>query len=744
MNDMVRTILIMSATGSILALLLLVFKPIARHRLPKSIQYYLWLVVIAAFLIPVSRLVVLPGIGAAPIPAMPTITETVTRFVITQAEEAERLERLAPLAATNHPVYLQERQAVQSPIAFITTYFVLIYPFGVLILLLYYVIHYAIFVGLYRRRNRLAGPKTRAMLADMCSGSPPRIYFNPLTKTPMLFGIFRPAIILPCREYTREEMQAILSHELTHLRRKDILIKWLMLITTALHWYNPVVWLVSREIDRACELSCDEAVIQDMDGQGRQHYGNTLIMVAASPKTPRVITSATMSEDKKNLKERLGAIMKNRRHSRPVFMLSVLLIAAAIGLAACLGSGNGNNPIVIETESPADSPTYNEDSAPDYPIQEDAPAIELILRMIPAADASLGSVDLYHEIDFREVYITQWGVDVDWLTTNSPAVIWANIPLNNFQIIGLYNDFVDDGIIASATHVYYEMAVLDAPLVINWFFTAGLFPNNGISFIDADGIRRYFAIQAAYGYEGAEPFTLIEFGEDGYIFRWPAPEDAAADDDTETPETAENTNEDHTQGTETSAANPFAAALLEYFEGGVEASEYMMRDSTKAFMVDVTGNGRPGVVAVRHFAEHFAQARIFYLVDGQLTYKDIPHIEGFPYSLAVNLEGRLVMPAGDGGHNTWSLFELVGTAGVGASGVFWLEPGFTVYRAMVDDGSLSYYFSIGGREHGFQGGFEPITEEEFNVIFQRYGLDNLTLWFDMVDETEQILAQGGF
>ena len=181
--------------------------------------------------------------------------------------------------------------------------------------------------------------------------------------------------------------------------------------------------------------------------------------------------------------------------------------------------------------------------------------------------------------------------------------------------------------------------------------------------------------------------------------------------------------------------NIFTNALTEYFAGGVAAADNMMRDSTKAFTVDITGSGRPGVVAIRHFSEHFAQARIFYYVEGQLIYKDIPNIEGFPYSLAVNPERHLIIPAGDGGHNTWSWIHLDFS-----EDRLVLNYSPTIYRALNDDGSVSHYFSRGGRDEGFDGGFEPITEEEFNDIFQYHDLDNLTLWFDMPDETERILA----
>jgi beta-lactamase regulating signal transducer with metallopeptidase domain len=64
--------------------------------------------------------------------------------------------------------------------------------------------------------------------------------------------------------------------------------------------FNPVVWLTRREIDRACELSCDETVIRDLDTNGKRTYGDTLIAIAAVPKLGASVTLA-MCEEKKNL-----------------------------------------------------------------------------------------------------------------------------------------------------------------------------------------------------------------------------------------------------------------------------------------------------------------------------------------------------------------------------------------------------------------------------------------------------------
>jgi len=340
----------MSLSGSIIATVLFILKPFVRNRLPKSTQYYLWFVVLLALLIPIPQIAVLssaqtPTITAIPVitatPAIPTISETVTRFAITQGEQAERLQGIAHLANTNTAAYMQQRSTIESPLTFLMTHFVTIYPFGVLFFSIWYIANYLFFIKTYRRHNIAAQAEHQYMLTQMCKGRKLRLYHNPLATTPMLMGLFRPIIILPKNEYTTEQLQAIFAHELTHLRRKDIFVKWLMLLASALHWFNPLVWLIRREIDRTCELSCDEAVIRNLSTADKQVYGNTLIEVSANTKVTRAVASVTMSEEKKNLKERLGAIMKSKRRTRTATMFSILLLLLAACSAVALGVGSG-------------------------------------------------------------------------------------------------------------------------------------------------------------------------------------------------------------------------------------------------------------------------------------------------------------------------------------------------------------------------------------------------------------------
>lgn len=105
---------------------------------------------------------------------------------------------------------------------------------------------------------------------------------NPLISSPLLIGFFHPCIVLPSVAISEKDFQCTVLHELTHYKRWDMLYKWLVQVTVCLHWFNPLVYLMSGEITKACEFSCDEAVLSKMGCDKAQDYGETLLNAMAT------------------------------------------------------------------------------------------------------------------------------------------------------------------------------------------------------------------------------------------------------------------------------------------------------------------------------------------------------------------------------------------------------------------------------------------------------------------------------
>jgi beta-lactamase regulating signal transducer with metallopeptidase domain len=324
----------MSITGGALTLLILIVKPLIKDRLPKSAQYALWLVVLAALLVPVSKLVTIP---ANPVEFRPLSVAVEQNLKTSEEEKGYNTDIVAsPLQEENTGKSIT---FYTSPVTAAFTFFSLFYPFGALFFLFCHVMGYEMFIGKLRRTRTLT---------DIAA--PVRVYRSGAAAMPMLIGLFRPVIVLPDRDYAYDQLRCVLSHELTHLRRRDVFIKWLSVLAGAAHWFNPLVYIARRELARACELSCDEAVIRKLDDRGRKEYGNTLLSLAAQSRLPRAVVSTTMVEGKEDLKERLGAIMKSKKYTRSSILLSAALIAAAVLIACALGSGqSGKNSKIFFT-----------------------------------------------------------------------------------------------------------------------------------------------------------------------------------------------------------------------------------------------------------------------------------------------------------------------------------------------------------------------------------------------------------
>ncbi len=98
-------------------------------------------------------------------------------------------------------------------------------------------------------------------------------------ESPMIIGFLKPIVVLTKEQYSSEELFFILKHELVHLKRGDVYFKLLFVIANAVHWFNPLIWIMHREAIIDMELSCDERVTKDTGYAVRKAYTETLLFM---------------------------------------------------------------------------------------------------------------------------------------------------------------------------------------------------------------------------------------------------------------------------------------------------------------------------------------------------------------------------------------------------------------------------------------------------------------------------------
>ena len=112
----------------------------------------------------------------------------------------------------------------------------------------------------------------------------PKLTVYPGLGAPMLAGLLRPVLLLPEGRASGRMLHYALLHELTHYRRRDIWLKALMLWVCAVHWFNTLVWLMARAVERDTELACDERAAGRLTAGEQADYGRAILEAAAAGK----------------------------------------------------------------------------------------------------------------------------------------------------------------------------------------------------------------------------------------------------------------------------------------------------------------------------------------------------------------------------------------------------------------------------------------------------------------------------
>lgn len=384
MNDVLKIFLSLSLSGSLIILLLFLCKYFWKDKISRQWQYYIWLIVIARLLFSFAPETNLMG----------SIFQTVDRTVFQtdtapQQRKQENLQNIENTFVPNTvhngqgegklPIPPRSSQAIQDIITLLTDNIWLVWLLIALVLLIRKITVYQSFVR-YVKAGQI--PVSDITLLDRLSvlagqagvRKPVELCANPLISSPLLIGFFRPYIVLPSADISEKDFRYTVLHELTHYRRRDMLYKWLVQVAVCLHWFNPLVHVMSREINKACEFSCDEAIIVKLDFNSVQDYGKTLLdaMVKAG-NYKETLASVTLSENKEMLKERLGAIMSFKKKSvvvkifTSVLTLALCFSATAIGAYAA-DTTKGQDVWVVDGEEMEDLPEDLEEKLSKDPV----------------------------------------------------------------------------------------------------------------------------------------------------------------------------------------------------------------------------------------------------------------------------------------------------------------------------------------------------------------------------------------
>jgi len=369
--DLFVRILENSVIMSVAICVMYVLSRLTRNKTSPRVRHICWVVIAVGLLLPVR-----PSLITVPLP------ESVAQAVQGVAERAEQMPEVIPpdetvisnpesyahtynegitLPADNHFTvgeYERQRNGMQINWRLLLP---AVWGAGVCIFLLVCIIRHMHFMKIIRcwakpfpfvpkgKKDDLLNDVRRVLDLRRC----PELLTCPLTATPIITGLLSPVIILPDTQESPERLRLILLHEMLHIKRRDIWKRVLSLLASAVHWFNPLVYLMSHGIQTEAELACDTDVLRYAGDDARAEYGLAVFTTERRKHTMQTVFASALSGEGKNLKRRLAEIIE-KKHTRrglaiacAAFMVGAVLMA---GMLAYEGERLSDGEFIIFTE----------------------------------------------------------------------------------------------------------------------------------------------------------------------------------------------------------------------------------------------------------------------------------------------------------------------------------------------------------------------------------------------------------
>lgn len=155
------------------------------------------------------------------------------------------------------------------------------------------------------------------------------VFTNDEIASPLVCGLFSPRIYLPTRMdfQNTELLRHILTHEVMHIKHKDNWIKLFMFIALCLNWYNPLVWFMSKYLASDLESYCDETVLKQYnDEESRKSYAFSLLSMAITGNRTTLLYSAF---SKTEVEKRIKNILNYKKTSVILLMFTVIFMLSS-------------------------------------------------------------------------------------------------------------------------------------------------------------------------------------------------------------------------------------------------------------------------------------------------------------------------------------------------------------------------------------------------------------------------------
>ena len=338
-------ILYMSIVGSILGLLILGITKFLDNKLSAKWKFYMLLIPILFLMIPISRIQVNIENDFALTSVIDkvetTLNSTHTLNYDTSNIEKEKIASIKKAMQEDSSVNLEESKDKSSKES-ITFYMIIpiIWAIGITISISIFIIGNINLIYRISKSKKLEDSMVKVILIKckrkLRINKKIEIRIQNKDVSPCIYGIMKPKILVS-NEFIKKDIQVIenvFMHELSHYKRKDMIINYILLIMTSIHWFNPFIYRFFRKIRQEMELATDEIALGKMDKEEKKKYGLTLISLLQTYENPKITAKMLcVTDDCKNMERRIKKIKelaKSKKYRTSIIILILVVIICAI------------------------------------------------------------------------------------------------------------------------------------------------------------------------------------------------------------------------------------------------------------------------------------------------------------------------------------------------------------------------------------------------------------------------------
>lgn len=323
LSEIFKAILITSLAGSLLAVVITLLKPVTKRIFGYSWHYYIWLAVLFVMIMPV-RFSLPQNSAVIPVVNTQTVqTDQITETAPTNIADAGQNVNMANTITTAQKATDFINMIINNRMNYLSAIWLL----GIAVMLMINISGYIrLIIRIHKNSVVVSCPRALNYTDKKITVRKGRDL-----SSPFMLGVFRPTLVLPDKDLSAEQLDNILRHEMTHFCRRDILYKWFTLIVRSVHWFNPVVYYVARQINNECEISCDLSVVSSMNSNEQISYVNTILSLVSGDRVKRIPLTTQMASGKRVLKRRFTMIKNVKKTSKFMSVVSAVIAVVMLG-----------------------------------------------------------------------------------------------------------------------------------------------------------------------------------------------------------------------------------------------------------------------------------------------------------------------------------------------------------------------------------------------------------------------------